>query len=111
LVTLHAVVAVAAGVWRRLAVAGEAPGRRRVEVGDEAQQRALAAAARAEQRHELAALDDEIDVVEGEHAALAELLRPRLDADGRVGGGRRRGLSHGAAGSAARDGRSRRSPA
>ena len=53
----HAVVLIEAGLLGRLAVHGDGAGGRVGEVGDEAQQRALAAPGRADQRHELARAD------------------------------------------------------
>ena len=44
----------------------------RDEAGDDAQQRGLAAAGRAEQGHELAGLDGQGDVVDGQRLAVAD---------------------------------------
>ena len=65
------VVVVAAGLPRGLAVDGRAAARRLDQVADDAQQRRLAAAGRADQRDELARLDLEIDVLERDGAAAA----------------------------------------
>ena len=61
-------------------------GRRPVETGDEVEQRRLAASRRAEQAHELAGCDVEVDVVEHERS-LAEALAHVLDPHGRIDGG------------------------
>ena len=65
-------------------------GRRLVEPGDEVEQRALAAARRADEADELAGLDLEVDAVEGGHGAVAVPvdLRHAVEADG---GQRQRG--------------------
>src|SRR4029079_2122371 len=74
------VVVVATRFPRRLAVDSRAPGRRRDQVADDAQQRRLAAAGRPDQRDELARVDLEVDVLQRDRAAL-ELLRDALDRD------------------------------
>jgi hypothetical protein len=48
----------------------------RVKPGDEVEQRRLAAARVADQRHELAALDLQVDLAQGVEAALAGSRRP-----------------------------------
>ena len=58
----HAVVLVEAGLMRRLAVDDQLAGRRLDQVGDQAQQRRLAAARRPDQRDELATVHGEVDV-------------------------------------------------
>ena len=57
----HAVVLVEAGLRSRLAVHDDAAVGRLDEVGDQAEQRRLPAPRRADQRHELARLDGELD--------------------------------------------------
>ena len=80
------VVAVEPRLVRGLAV-DERPRRRGLDqVADDAQQRRLAAARRADQRDELARADVEVDVLERDDPAALELLRHALERDG----GRRR---------------------
>ena len=50
-----------------------------VEAGDEAQRRRLAAAARTEQRDELALLEREVDALEGRHVTEGSPQPPELD--------------------------------
>ena len=61
------------------AVDGDAPGGRLLEPGQHAQQRGLAAARAAEQAEQLAAIDLQRDVVDGDE--VAELLRDAVDVD------------------------------
>ena len=67
----------------------DVPGGRPVEARDEVEKRRLAASRRAEQAHELAGRDVEVDVVEHERA-VAEPLADVLDAHGRLDRRRRR---------------------
>ena len=67
----------------------DAPGGRLVEPRDEVQQGRLAASGRAEQAHELAGGDVEVDAVEHERA-VAESLADLLDAHGGLDGRRGR---------------------
>ena len=65
------VVAVEPGLVRRLAVHRHLPARRLDEVADDAQQRRLPAARRADQRDELAGLDRQVDPLERDGLAAA----------------------------------------
>ena len=74
----HPVVAVEAGLVGRLAVDGDRAARRRGQVGDDPQQRALAAARRPDERDELAAPDGQVDApqgLDGRRALAARLER------------------------------------
>src|SRR5690606_13004535 len=72
-----------AAVWRQVgdvgAVDPDPPAARPLEAGDHPQRGRLAAAARPEQREELAAVDREIEAADGRQ--LAEALRDRLQLD------------------------------
>ena len=67
----HAVLLVDARLVRALAVDRDRPGRRRDQIGDQSEQRRLAATRRSDQRHELAGLHGEVDVDE-----RVDLVRP-----------------------------------
>ena len=69
----HAVFAAESGVVGGLAVDLGHAGSRPDQVADDAQQRALAAAGRADERHELARLDRQVDVLESGHSAVLGL--------------------------------------
>ena len=69
------VVAVEPRAVRGLPVDEDLAGRRLDEIADDAQERRLPAARRADERDELAAPDLEVDVLERGDAALAERLR------------------------------------
>ena len=58
------------------------PGVGLVEAGDEPQRGRLAAAARPEQRHELARLEREVDALEGGHGAEGAPQLLELDVSG-----------------------------
>ena len=90
-----AVRLVDAGLLRGLAEDPDVAGGRLVEVGDEPQQRGLAASRRADERHELAVVHGEVDA-RSSAVTVAPLapVKIRLDAAdddglGRAGGGRR----------------------
>jgi hypothetical protein len=78
------VVAVAPGLLGRLPVHERVARGRRDQVADHPQQRRLAAARRADQRHELAGYDLEVDPLQSGRAAL-EGLRDAADRHGRGG--------------------------
>src|SRR6266508_6854520 len=80
-----AVVAVETGAARRLPVHRHVAGRRLDDVADDAQQGRLAAARGADQRHEVAARDVELDVLQGCHARAPEGLREIADRDDGLG--------------------------
>ena len=78
------VVVVEAGLVRRLPVHEQRPRARLDQVADDAEERRLAAARRADERDELPRRDLEIDVLERRHAG-AKGLREPLDRDDALG--------------------------
>src|SRR3954471_22952010 len=78
----HHAEALGRTVDRRAVHADRAPARR-LEPGDAAQQRALAAAARPEHAHELAGCDRQARVLDGDNALRTELLAQPAHLDGR----------------------------
>ena len=80
-----AVVAVEPRAMRRLPVDEDLARRRLDEVADDAQERRLPAAGRADERDELAAAHLEVDVLERGDAALPERLRDPARGDDRLG--------------------------
>jgi hypothetical protein len=86
-----AVVLVEARLARRLAVDERGALRRLDQVGDDAQQRRLAAARRADERHELAGGDAEVDARERLRPGRASTPRERLADPLEAYGGRRGG--------------------
>ena len=86
----HPVVAVAAGLLGGLAVDLDRAAGRLDEVADDAQERRLAAARRADERHELAGRDVEVDARQGDGRPLVARAEHLVDAadldDGRCAG-------------------------
>ena len=75
------VVTVFASLARLLSVDGHVAARRLGDIPDDAEKSRLAAARRADERHEVASLDIEVDPLECDDTALPEDLRDVLDRD------------------------------